>query len=111
MELPEPDRPGYPSESHRPRALQRHHTIQSSDDAYVRPVRVRSAFTRVQLCALLSYPSPAQLGIGVSWVGVTVRPQTDQYPVFLQCPTLHRSPTRVRFQLCLKQDSVPASEH
>lgn len=35
MELPEPDRPGYPSESHRPRALQRHHTIQSSDDAYV----------------------------------------------------------------------------
>lgn len=114
MELPEPDRPGYPSESHRPRALQRHHTIQSSDDAYVRPVQARSAFTLVQLCALF-YPSPAQLGIGVSWVGV--RPLTDQYPVFLQsnpsqqCPTLYCNPTRVCFQLCLKQDSVPTSEH
>ncbi|XP_055963676.1 serine/threonine-protein kinase SIK3 isoform X2 [Sorex fumeus] len=40
MELPEPDGPGYhphgsASEPPRPRALQRHHTIQNSDDAYV----------------------------------------------------------------------------
>ncbi|XP_071068447.1 serine/threonine-protein kinase SIK3 isoform X6 [Dasypus novemcinctus] len=40
MELPDPSGLGYParhsvSEHHRPRALQRHHTIQNSDDAYV----------------------------------------------------------------------------
>ncbi|XP_036284215.1 serine/threonine-protein kinase SIK3 isoform X5 [Pipistrellus kuhlii] len=40
MELPEHDGLGYParpsgSEHHRPRTLQRHHTIQNSDDAYV----------------------------------------------------------------------------
>lgn len=40
MELPDHDGLGYParpsgSEHHRPRTLQRHHTIQNSDDAYV----------------------------------------------------------------------------
>lgn len=41
MELPDHNGLGYParpsaSDHHRPRTLQRHHTIQSSDDAYVR---------------------------------------------------------------------------
>lgn len=40
MELPDHNGLGYPghpsvSEHHRPRTLQRHHTIQNSDDAYV----------------------------------------------------------------------------
>lgn len=40
MDLPDHNGLGYParpsvSEHHRPRTLQRHHTIQNSDDAYV----------------------------------------------------------------------------
>lgn len=53
MELPDHNGLGYPtrpsvSEHHRPRTLQRHHTIQNSDDAYVCwPLLLRSGILPV----------------------------------------------------------------
>lgn len=85
MELPDHNGLGYPTrpsvnEHHRPRTLQRHHTIQNSDDAYVcwPLLLLRSGILLVptlpavlwgHLCpSILPSQNPASLGTMQAWL-------------------------------------------